>query len=95
MTAHTFEKQEAAYRAWVRDHSGGFVLNTHMKLSPTYMVLHRATCRHVTKYFGSATDGGFTERKYRKVCAEAVAPIADWVHAHQGKLSTCSHCCPV
>lgn len=94
MTAQTFEKQEAAYRDWLHAHSQGFVLNTHTKLSPGYMVLHRATCRHVTEYVGNATEGGFTERKYRKVCSDAVSSIRDWVRGHGGTLKSCSHCKP-
>jgi hypothetical protein len=94
VVAQTFEKKEIAYREWIADHPDGFVLNTHTKLSPSYMVLHRATCRHVTQYFGAATDGGFTERKYRKVCSETVPPIKEWVRGQGGTLSTCSHCKP-
>lgn len=94
MTSQKFEKQEAAYRDWLRVHSQGFVLNTRAKLSPSYMVLHRASCRHVTTYSGSATEGGFTERKYRKVCSENVAPIKAWVLGNGGTISSCSHCKP-
>lgn len=94
MIARTFERQETAYREWLRAHSQGFVLNTHTKLSPGYMVLHRACCRHVTTYFGSATEGGFTERKYRKVCSDTIAPISEWVRALGGTMSSCSHCKP-
>jgi 5-methylcytosine-specific restriction endonuclease McrA len=90
----TFRKQEAAYFEWLNAHPTGFVLNTRASLSPEYMMLHRGSCKFVTGYLGKAGPGGFTERSYRKVCAETVAPIKVWVSSNGGHLSTCSHCGP-
>lgn len=89
-----FQKQEAAYLNWIKAHPGGFVLNTRSKLSPDYMMLHRASCKLVTGYLGKAKAGGFTERGYRKVCADSLEPIQYWVKSGGGSLSTCAHCSP-
>ncbi len=89
-----FRKQEAEYFAWLKSHPGGFVLNTKASVSPGYMVLHRASCKLVSRYLGRAGPGGFTERSYRKLCAETVEPIKVWVKSNRGQLSTCSHCAP-
>lgn len=94
MNPITFQKDEAGYLKWVKKNPSGFVLNTKASLSPDYMVLHRASCKLVTGYLGKATAGGFTERGYRKICADAFAPIQYWVKSNGGFLSTCSHCGP-
>jgi 5-methylcytosine-specific restriction protein A len=94
MSLIIFQKEEANYFDWIAKHPSGFVLNTKAKLSPDYMVLHRASCKLVTGYLGKASSGGFTERVYRKVCADTVGPIKFWVESNDGFLSTCSHCGP-
>lgn len=94
MIVAEFRKQEAAYFDWLQQHPHGFVLNTRAALSPAYMKLHRASCKLMTGYLGKATDGGFTERQYRKVCSDHVPAIAAWVSQHGGELSTCYLCKP-
>lgn len=94
MTLVVFQKQEAGYFKWLKAHPEGFVLNTRAGLSPSYMKLHRASCKLVTGYLGKAEAGGFTERSYRKICAEEVPSISTWVVQNGGNLTSCAHCKP-
>lgn len=94
MALQVFQEQEAEYFNWLKEHSDGLVLNTRSSLSPDYMVLHKASCKLVSGYSGKATPGAFTERSYRKVCADAIAPIKLWVEENDGTLSRCSYCDP-
>ena len=60
------------------------------------MVLHRATCRTISKYIDDESLGAFTERRYMKACAATPAELLHWVRQHGGtKFSNvCSQCKP-
>jgi hypothetical protein len=96
--AHEFVDDDYGYLNWLLHHSQGFVLNTLRGKTPSYMYLHRATCKKISEYNKSAQPGGFTERDYIKVCAHDVASLQAWVRQHgrpDGTFSNkCSLCRP-
>src|SRR5262245_35570576 len=63
-------------------HPDGYVVNTTRPESPRYMVLHRASCTYISEPLHESAPGGFTERTYRKIGAEDVESLRDWVAAH-------------
>jgi hypothetical protein len=72
---------DAEYLAWLRAHPDGFVVNTHLPPSPSYLVLHRASGRTINR---DLPGGRSWTRHYGRACAEsstelhAWAPLAGW-----------------
>jgi hypothetical protein len=93
-----FAKSDADYFKWLAAHPKGFVLNTTREKNPKYLVLHRATCRTISKYSGKQKPGGFTERDYIKICADKEKSLLEWVHSNYGPKVEfsikCGHCKP-
>jgi 5-methylcytosine-specific restriction protein A len=98
MAAETFDSNDKAYLAWIRDHPNGFVINTPRNRSTDYMLLHRATCYSIARYHPRANVGGFTERDYVKICADDVRSLQVWVRQNgreDGSFSSeCGMCQP-
>jgi hypothetical protein len=93
-----FDGNDAQYQIWLRQHHEGFVLNRLRGKSDSYLVLHRATCPTISTYNKMARPGGFTERKYIKVCATSIEPLkayARTIGRSDGSFSgKCSRCNP-
>lgn len=95
----TFDDQDQPYLAWLLHHTGGFVLNRHRGESASYLVLHRATCRSIQGYNNRARPGGFTSRKYIKICADTVPELVQYARTKGGLpdgsfSSRCKLCSP-
>lgn len=84
------------YRFWIAGHANGFVLNLRSGLTPDYIMLHRSSCRHI--WPDSRGAEAFVERGYRKVGADTVAKLAEWVAVNipeaPGIKSVCQTCQP-
>jgi hypothetical protein len=80
--AATVFKSDDEYQRWRENHPAGFVVNTTRSESARYMVLHRASCTHVSEPLHEVAPGGFTERSYQKIGAEDIESLRDWVAAH-------------
>ena len=93
--ALAFFDNDAAYLDWLASHRDGYVVNVLRSLSSGYVVLHRATCPHISR---PREPGAYTERGYRKLCGETLADALDaptWCGRSKGSFSTrCSHCGP-
>jgi hypothetical protein len=88
-----FDSDDNAYQAWLAANPNGYVINTRRDFEPSYMVLHRASCRTIREYTDMAGEGGFTERDYVKVCAESVSALREWVRQHGRPEGTFSNEC--
>jgi hypothetical protein len=90
-----FSDDDEGYLDWVSAHPEGFVLNVRRVPDPSYVVLHRASCGSIS---GKQARGAFTERKYRKVCADSVAALSIAAQREgrtDGSFSKrCGHCRP-
>jgi hypothetical protein len=89
-----FRKDEQGYLNWLAEHPDGYVVNTYPENHSRYMVLHRATCRFISRYARNAAPGAFAERQYAKACASNWDDICDWVLRHgrsPDRLGNC-HC---
>lgn len=95
----TFHKDED-YERWLYEHPDGFVLNSKTNLDPYYIVLHRASCKSITELKGRAKEGGFTERKYIKICGPDVQSLQAWLKSNEYRNDLfisikCSKCKPI
>lgn len=61
-------RDDAAYFRWLKEAPNGYVLNLRRGPSSSYIILHRARCPTIANR--SQVPGAYTERKYRKICAE-------------------------
>ena len=68
-----FNHDDDAYLAWVQMHPYGYVANVRRKMSPDYVVLHRASCERIAR---PGSPGALTGLRYRKLCAISRRDIA-------------------
>jgi hypothetical protein len=86
----TFEDDEAGYLRWLLENPTGYVVNSQRPPRPAYLVLHHATCRHIS----SPTRTNYTTT-YQKVCARSKAELERWAtNVVGGQLRACQHCQP-
>lgn len=74
-----FDGSDRAYHEWLRENPEGYVINARRRLSPSYRVLHRATCRTIRDGDKKLPDGAFTERNYIKVCSTDLEELREWL----------------
>ncbi len=92
-----FRNNDDSYQNWLVENPDGFVINTKKTCPTDYMVLHRVRCLSISNYSDIAKPaGGFTERKYIKICADTIEELEDWVQRHGGRSFSieCSMCKP-
>ena len=77
-----FDGNDSTYQAWLRANPRGYLVNARRSINPSYLVLHRANCHHVSRYSTSAPDGAFTERGYIKICSTDLSELRNWVKNH-------------
>jgi hypothetical protein len=98
MPAEVFDNDDADYVRWLTTNPNGFVVNALRSLASHYMVLHRASCPHISVPSHEVGEGGFTERQYIKVAAPEIESLRQWVSEHGRADRTfsneCSHCRP-
>lgn len=87
----TYEEQDAEYLAWLADFPNGYVVNSDRRPRSSYLVLHRATCTHITQLKGSAGHWTFD---YAKQCSANVADLHSWAKGIGGSLALCKTCKP-
>lgn len=80
--AVVFVDNDLGYQEWVKAHPEGFVINTYRDDSSKYAVLHRSGCDIITVYTAVREPGAFTCNKYRKVCADSIAILQEWLKAN-------------
>lgn len=74
-----FDDDDDGYGRWLAEHSAGFVANMTRTKTPTYFMVHRASCKTITP--GSSRNnepGAFTARKYRKATAPDLGELTLW-----------------
>ena len=79
-----FDSGDEPFLEWMENHPEGYVLNTRRSPKTTYVIFHRSTCSDVSR-IKTGEVGGFTERKYIKVCAEETEPLVEWILENRPK----------
>jgi hypothetical protein len=91
---------DKSYLSWIVEHPNGYVVNVRRNENQSYMVLHKSTCGTIQNLYRSAgaTDGGFTEHNYLKICAKDIEDLKTYARAHgraDGSFSKeCGRCNP-
>jgi hypothetical protein len=85
-----FMDNDNGYLVWLASHGDGFVLNCGRPPSPSYLVLHRATCGTIS---GTPSPGRRWTLSYQKVCADALAELGAWAR-QISEPSDCGICNP-
>ncbi|MHC4705582.1 MAG: hypothetical protein ACYS8I_00650 [Planctomycetota bacterium] len=70
-----FDNDDEGYFRWIEEHPDGFVLNVRRNPDPSYIVLHSASCGHISSAKRAA--GAYTERSYRKWCSRSVDELRE------------------
>lgn len=84
-----FVDDDAGFQSWIARYPDGYVLNTNRKPSPSYLILHRATCRTIA---GDPISGSRWTGEYIKVCGDR-AELERWARAEVGAApKPCVHC---
>lgn len=93
---HKFSEDDVGYTGWIKDHPNGFVLNVRSAPSQSYAVLHRTSCRSISRV---RDNGAHTGRGYRKVTADTVDELRHYLRSLDGDdgsfSATCSVCAPL
>src|SRR4051795_2077737 len=85
---------DTEYLAWLRDSLSGWVVNSRRRPNPSYLVLHRATCRSITRPTRAMHPEPFTGNMYIKACSMDLDELRHWVR-RQGAADfshRCSRC---
>jgi hypothetical protein len=84
-----FVDNDAAYFAWLGEHTQGYVVNCYRNPTPSYLVLHRTSCYHIQRWQGRRSTAD-----YRKMCADTEQPLEDRAAGIGGTLTRCRSCQP-
>jgi hypothetical protein len=90
----TFIDEDAEYVAWRDDHPSGLVVNHNRVPGPSYLKLHRTTCRALR---GEPLGGRGTNwtSKYGKTCSDSPLELGEWALAIRAELVPCRVCHPM
>lgn len=96
MAVTVFDNDEGEYQRWLKNNPEGYVLTTFRDIAPTYMSLHRASCRMISQYMKNMATDAFTGQKYIKICSRSSNALVAWIKEHGGDGFTklCSICAP-
>ena len=84
-----FIDNDEDYLQWVKTHFNGYVVNSYRNPTPSYLILHCATCGSIS----SEKIRNYTTTSYIKTCSEDRAELEDWArNTVDGQLSECSIC---
>jgi hypothetical protein len=75
-----FLDDDNGYLSWLARHPDGSVINTYRQPTPTYLLLHRATCKTIT---GSPARGTWWTADYSKICGDR-DELLSWARAAVG-----------
>ena len=88
-----FVDADAAYIDWLEKHPLGYVINTYRRPHPDYLILHRATCKSISRT--ATTPIAWTSGDYIKTCADSIPDLAAWCRVVTGGApSLCGQCRP-
>lgn len=89
-----FDGEDDDYLAWVENHQGGFVVNSYRIPKKSYLILHRATCKHISRTAPERIR--WTSGDYIKICSTSVSDLEQWARDNADEsLSHCGQCHPV
>lgn len=89
-----FDRDDTGYLAWLDTNQDGFVVNSYRKPAANYLILHRATCKSISRTAPEPIR--WTTSDFIKVCSIDLAELERWAReVGGGTLSPCGMCRPV
>jgi hypothetical protein len=86
-----FVNDDEGYVRWLEANPHGFVVNSHRRPVGSYLMLHRATCKHIQP----PAQTNFTTNDYIKTCANDQTSLTEWAAREVGgSLKACKACKP-
>jgi hypothetical protein len=76
-----FIDDDDGYLRWLAEHPAGYVVNSYRRPCSTYLVLHRASCPHIS----TAARTNWTTTGYIKICAAHRERLATWARQETGE----------
>jgi hypothetical protein len=76
-----FVKDDAGYLAWLDAHPLGYVLNTNLHPTADYLILHRSTCRSISRQL---PRGSLWTSPYIKTCSDDRSEVEAYARAETG-----------
>lgn len=90
-----FDGDDKGYLDWTDRNPGGYVINTTRPPSIGYLILHTATCHHITTPEHQFTSTSWTGNNYSKVCSKLRRDVFAWALDRFGaELARCQTCDP-
>ncbi|NCO65016.1 MAG: hypothetical protein COW32_02290 [Candidatus Aquicultor secundus] len=75
-----FENDDNAYLSWLEMNPSGFVVNCERNPKPHYLMLHTASCRHIS----TSKRSNWTTNEYIKVCSMDMHELKKWAKGRVG-----------
>ena len=89
-----FDRDDAGYVDWLESNPHGFVLNSYRGPKTSYLILHQAVCKSVSRIADPPVR--WTTSEFIKVCATDVAEIEEWCGNKTGSSpQPCGMCRPL
>lgn len=86
-----FVDDEDGYLGWLEANPNGSVVNSDRNPKPTYLILHRASC----KFINSPNKSNWTTTGYIKTCSTDISALSRWAREEfGGELKPCGACKP-
>jgi hypothetical protein len=86
----TFDKDDSAYRTWIRANPSGYVVNSRNPPEPRYVKLHRVSCPSINRRLPADQS---PTKHYLKICSTDPSRLIRWARKKAGKApGPCKHC---
>jgi len=86
-----FVNDDDGYNSWLQENPSGFVVNSERSPKSSYLILHKAACRHIN----SSARSNWTTTDYIKTCSNDVSKLEAWaLQRTGGSLQCCGACKP-
>lgn len=90
-----FDSDDEGYLKWTSRYSTGYVINTTRPPAPSTLMLHAASCYHITTSDHRSSSKSWTGNDYSKVCSVRRGDLLAWARQRFGSdPARCQHCSP-
>ncbi len=88
----TFTNADVEFMRWRDTHPRGYIVNHDHEAKPSYLKLHRATCRTLASALPGRGDNW--TGAYSKTCSDDINELRQWARVKGGELDSCRVCAP-
>jgi hypothetical protein len=92
-----WNRDDAGYNRWLKDHPQGFQANTYRPVGGHYFKIHRADCKLPDRSKPGSINPR-TGNRYLKITGDTIAELKDWatkrLHLTLDRSNYCKRCVP-